>query len=222
MKALVLLGLLGVSAAHATDWHMEVGMGESAYRTYGDGIWYQMGMPHHLDTSGRFGLIGVTGHINDDWQWHADYVNFGKSSAGCWCTADDNYDAGKHVQINIGYPLPPGKFNGYGDVQGIQLKVNRWFSVGSYDISPDVGLLVYRNAWKETVYGWRSFEYPNPIDGVHQADRRIRVGGIIGLSVKAGKWTASIDEYLMKPVTFKYDNPPLWRNVLSAYVTYEL
>lgn len=222
MKALVLLGLLGVNAVHASDWHMEIGAGQTAYRTYGDGIWYQIGSPHHLDAHGKFGLIGFTGRLNDAWDWHADYVNFGKASASCWCTSDKNYDAGSHSVINGQYPVKPAYFNGSGSLQGIQLKVQRWFDVGQASIGPDVGLLIYQNRWTETVYDWTSETWSTPINGVHQADRKVRIGGIVGMSIKTGKFSISIDQYLMKPVSLKGDNPPLWRNAYAAYVSYEL
>lgn len=221
MKALVLLGLLGVSAAHASDWQMEIGAGQTTYRTYGDGIWYQLGSPHSLDAHGKSYLIGLTGSAGP-WVWHADYINFGKASASCWCTSDANYDAGRHIVIDGNYSVRPVRFNGSGYAHGLQFKGAFVSRFGGVDVGPEAGVLIYQNHWTENVYGWTSETWHTPIDGVHRADEKVRIGGIIGLTIKTGKFSISMDQYLMKPVSLKGDNPPLWRNAYAAYVSYEL
>lgn len=221
MRALVLLGLLGATAVHANDWHMEIGAGQAAYRTYGDGIWYQLGMPHYLDAQGKLYLLGITNSISDRWDWHVDYVNFGKASASCWCTSDDNYNYRSHAIIDPNYPVKPIRFNGAGNVQGIQFKTDYWMKAGSVEIAPVAGVMVYRNTWRETVYNWTSTEWHIPITDAKEASRKLRLGGVIGLAVKEGRFTVRAEEVLMKPEPMT-GVPPLWRNVVTAYLTYEL
>lgn len=211
--------LMGLSAAHASDLTLEAGAGLTHYTTYGDGIWYQLGEPHKVDTHGNLYLLGITQDVNERWTWHLDYVNFGKAFASCSCTADENYDYRNHQVIDPLYPVKNTQFNGSGNVQGIQFKNTVWLTQGKTMVGADLGLMAYRNRWTETVYHWTSKDWQTPVNGVHETSTKVRFAPVVGLSVRTSNVTFSADAYLMKPQSL-YGTPPLWKYVTTMTVTY--
>ena len=61
MKILILLMLVSFSA-HA-DW--EIGVGRSVFQPSDNGIWWQAGLDHHLETESNSLMIGRTGRFDN-------------------------------------------------------------------------------------------------------------------------------------------------------------
>lgn len=200
-------GMALACAAHAmsiTDYvHPELGLGVNRYQTYGDGIWYQEAMEHHLDLIAPVFSIGATGPISQrgSWgiDWHVDYVNLGHVSSQCECTpADQNYDAVHHRLIT---PLPDNvgnaNFVGNGNAQGIALTLEPHLNYQHWRLGVEGGLFPYRPSWNETIYDWA----PGP--GIPAATitantpHGIQLGWVVGFNVGRGPLSVSLQHYFL-------------------------
>jgi hypothetical protein len=171
------------SAAHA-GVSVELGAGQTAYHPQSDGIWYQLGTPHHLGLSGRAYMIGLTGDV---WRtervglaWHAGYIDLGRASAWCECTTDDNYDYLAHRAREPG--IPGGTFSGTGRARGLQAALESYVTLGSYRIGYQWGVTRMQPRWRDTVY-----TPAYPAGYVMPIPRSWRTGRVSGLSIGSGQ-----------------------------------
>jgi hypothetical protein len=206
MKCFIAVSLLlVVSVAHA-DIRPEIGIGESSYRVYPDGTWYQLGMPHRLNLHSSAFKLGLTGPIitSDSWgiDWHADYVDIGHASSWCKCTSDANYSDALHKEINHNPGFPNARYVGHGLDQGFNLSLAPHIQFHGIEVGYNYGLFPYKPHWNEVIYDWS-----NGLGGsLHtlygSTPHSWRLGVDSGFYLKKGRYTLSYEHY--RPPT-RYD-----------------
>lgn len=206
MKKLLAFVLLLPSISMATE--LEIGLGQSSYNLRSDGIWYQLGNPHTLNTHSQAFQIGLQGEWTNNLDWHVDYVNLGRLSSSCECaTMDDLYDAKVHHMIGEG---PMARYIGSGSAQGIKLALAPYFREGPAKYGFEAGLFPYRPTWNETVYHWsQSIDGPF-VNGSHNTPRAIQLGTVAGAFVNVYHFTLSYEHYWL---TTRFDDkhsPAIW------------
>lgn len=225
--AIALLALALSAAAHGSDVHVELGAGQTKYGLQSDGIWYQIGMPHRINSNGRAYKIGLTGdaYANDDWgvAWHADYMNLGHLRSECNCTTVDQlYNTKTHSIIPGKSYIPIAKYSGHGGVQGVLLSLAPYLQVGDWRIGAEAGLFPYRPTWKMTVYDWPASHNGPFITGQHNALHTWQLGKVVGAFVQNGRFTASYEFYRLPTRFDDTHNPGLWTGAHVLMVSYEL
>ena len=198
MRRLTVAALAVLSlAVHAQSVHVELGAGQTYYHPQPDGIWYQLGAPHRLDTHGDTYLLGLTGDV---WAkehvgvaWHADYVDLGHRSAWCECTTDDNYDYSTHAARQAG--IAGGTFDGSGRVHGLQAAIEPYVTWGNVRIGYQYGLVRFQPTWRETVYAWPAPD--GPLTVYATTPRAYRWGHLYGVSVSSGRASLVYTHYTL-------------------------
>jgi hypothetical protein len=211
-------------AAHAVSF--EVGIGSSNYTTAGDGRWYQLGLPHVLNTKTYGFSAGLTGELysvnSSGIDWHADYVHLGHVSSTCACTpVDENYDLGSKTLITkVGYNAPLAQFVGNGNVQGIALTVAPWTRIQGWKLSAEGGLFIYRPRWNVNVYNWQVDQNTAPQTLHVHTPQNLQPGFVIGVGVGRGPFTVSLKHYFMPGWVGDKTSPPIYKGATVVDVKY--
>ena len=128
----------------------EVGLGGAVTRTGGDGLWYQLGVPHAVNTVTPALMLGVGAQLWEGGAWdlqsHLDYIYMGEQSASCLCVTDAQYNNKTHVASVPGY-IP---FNGHGHVQGVSLTLEPGYTWHGVRFAAEAGPWVFWNTWHVT------------------------------------------------------------------------
>lgn len=224
MKLAYLL-LLAPLTAHAVSF--EAGIGSANYGGTTDGLWYQQGLPHVLNTKTYGFSGGLTGELysSGSWgiDWHVDYVNLGHVSSSCDCTpVDANYSLQtKSLIQQPGYNAPLAKFVGNGSAQGVALTIEPWFKYQGYRFGLEAGLFPYRPAWDVSVYNWQ-IDPNTPPQTLHvSTPRALQLGKVIGVSVGRGNFTLALKHYFLPT---KYDDahlPAIWKGATVVELKYK-
>lgn len=224
VKVLIAIAAILPAYVWSSEFHVELGAGSTQYTARADGIWYQLGMSHHLELNGRAYKFGVTGdaYASDDWgvTWHADYVNLGHIRSDCACTTiDAYYDMKAHVLAHNGY-VPVAEYSGHGGAQGILLSLAPYVQRGNWRIGVEAGLFPYRPDWHETVYGWHIEPGPT-VTSRGATPYTWQWGKMFGAFVKHDRFTVSYELYRL-PTRFDDKHlPAQWTGAHMLMVSYE-
>lgn len=223
MKLLPLLLLMAPLAAHAVSF--EAGVSQTNYDGLSDGLWFQQGMHHALNTKSTGFTIGVRDSLIDRgrWgiDWHADYANLGHVSSFCDCTPiDSNYDTRTHSLIANPVPVANAQFVGSGSAQGVAFTLEPWIRVQGWRVGVEGGLFPYRPAWDETIYNWQV--QPGVSQTLHaNTPHALQLGYVAGVNVGRGNMTVGLKHYWL-PTRFDSQHyPALWKGATVVEVKYK-
>jgi hypothetical protein len=195
----VILYLSLLCAAHAqSPLKVELGIGQTHYRIQPDGVWYQLGEPHKLNTQSDTYLVGITSNAyTTDYYgvaWHADYVSLGHLGSWCYCTTDANYNNTEHAPRSLGYY--DGTFSGTGRAGGVQFTLEPYVYWHEYRIGYAWGWIKFQPHWHETVYAWSDPPLINTPETVYKTTTdQWRLGHVYGFSVSRGSLTMTYVHY---------------------------
>lgn len=191
MKRLIaFLFLLVPMLAHAVD--LEIGFGRAWSKDMGDGIWYQLAVPHSEQTATRAYLIGLSQDMYArgavDLRAHIDYVYFGSQRASCTCVSDAQYNAQTHTATVPGY-IP---FVGSGHVQGVAAILDVGYTAYGLRFGAEAGPWVFWNTWHVHRV---DPEYPGNDDLSHKTVAQF--GWVAGARIESGATSVSYRYYAM-------------------------
>jgi hypothetical protein len=107
MRIFIAICLMSVASFFTTDataLEFEASIGYTQFEKPDNGIWWQNGFHHTLDTSSPSYSIGVTDRFDSGLRWGATYVNLGtiSTSAQATPTPDENATTNyKAITLNL-------------------------------------------------------------------------------------------------------------------------
>ena len=210
----VFVGIVAIVLAYVicsqpvrAETSVEVGAGVTHYGTY-NGRWFQNGAPGNKVTSNAPAFsLGLTGDIvsRGDWgvDWHAEYVNLGRSAAQCQCKTRDEDYAG-HSKGQTAW------FSGSGRAQGVALTLEPYAWRGGLRWGIEAVAYIYHADWNQNVYGWAVNESPKR--DLSLGSHTWNVAPVLGATVGNGKWSVSYRHYFMRLNSQRSNVPPVWND----------
>lgn len=201
--------------------NLEVGVGASYATSSANGTWWQKGFPYKLGLTSPAFMIGATGSLSPNLDWHLDALYLGHFTSDSWDTPNDaNYNASSPTHCN-GACLPLVHYVGSGDIFAFAPTLDL-HTTGDWKFGVRAGPMVFYQRWSMSVPNW----YPStqtspgnysvgPITPLSSHDHDWWVGAELGASLQHGLWTATLMEY--------FDNhgfpghgadswPPIWKH----------
>jgi len=179
------VGMMLALSAHAESFfQLEVGLGRADYKSQGNMIWYQQGLPYTLRLKPPAFLAGFRGDILEraNWglSWHVDYEYLGSVETNAIATTDENYDPVTHA-CRTDPCAAQTRFTGHGNVSGIALTLEPHLDWNGFRLGVEGGPFIFFPSW--TV----SLTPATPVPGIGatvvHAPGGLHVGGIVGASI---------------------------------------
>lgn len=210
--ALIVAGLL--CPAHAAQ--LELGLGITQATPVGNGGWYQLGLPHHLDLRSSTWSVGLVHDLAPQWRGRVQYVNLGMYRSDAMAAdRDEDYSPAAHACL-------PGcnvaRYIGNGSANGIVIAAERLFDFGAWRLGIEAGPYLYRPIWRVTVEGWKAAKDQPGQTIQHNNPEHLKIGAVVGFSVGQGAWSLSLRHYWNKCTPSTY--ACLWREVDTLSVLY--
>ena len=143
------LGLCTVTrCARASPFYLVAGAGQAQSKLTGDGIWYQEGFDHSINSRSVDWNIGGGYQIRNWLATELLYHDFGKTHINAdWVTPDDNYNLQTHGCNGSCNPIIHG--SGSGHDTGVSLSILPSVDLGPTRLYGRAGVLFYRSRWEE-------------------------------------------------------------------------
>jgi hypothetical protein len=207
------LAALWHHARAETFFQAEAGLGAASTATHGDGTWYQLGVPHKLNTVTPALMLGANAQLWRGEAWdlraHLDYTYIGEQAASCICVTDAQYNTHTHAASVPGY-IP---FNGHGHVQGVSLTLEPGFTWHGFRFAVEAGPWVFWSTWHVT---HNDPAQPGSYDLSHKTNAQLR--WVAGASISRGDFSLRY-RYYNESVSGA-SNPPLQTSSQVLMIVY--
>lgn len=219
------LGCAAATANAESFFQIEAGIGGSAYRDSGDGLWIQEGFEHKLQLTAPAFEVGFTGDIlqRPSWgvSWHADWVWLGTIHTQSMATPSDaNYNT-KTKSCN-GPCWPLANYMGAGHDQGLIFTIEPHYDTGGWRFGVEAGPYIHRSTWSVDVTGWCATQDAAPINLHVTNTPKWKVGAVIGASVSRKNFTLAYQYFWNRtPVSPSEPYPPIWRGTHLLVAKYK-
>lgn len=241
MYKIITVAAVGVAlacSAHAESFfHVEAGLGVTAFNTASDDLWYQQGFEHKLRLYAPAIRLGVTGDAlpystGSYWPgvaWHADYVYLGRASATSVAAPDPNgayaqsggYSTATHSCMGECGPLR--HFQSSGNLNGVSLTLEPFWRKGNWRFGVEAGPFFYRSTWHATATSLTDTQWWGPAGSVEHLDHTpsIEIGLTVGASVAYKDFSLSYNFYNIKTHKVTDANvPPIWNKAHMVMLNY--
>jgi hypothetical protein len=212
------LGCAAASAHAESFFQIEVGIGLTAAKKTGDGIFYSKGFSHDTPNGSYGGRVGIVLNAIDaaprSWtpglRFHLTHANFGKvkwSSMNPQDQADfdgTGRQGGYNVKTlgcddnNCGVFR---KFDSTGGIQAISLTIEPYWDLGSgWQLGLEAGPALYRSSWTAVATTMSDGRFgPAGTQETLTHPPKIQVGALVGASVAKGPFSVRAN-YLYAPI----------------------
>lgn len=183
MKTIFAFIIAAMCSIASAAWDFELSTGQTRYTGSNKegGDWRQPG-PSSQGFRDEFHMrptsytIGATGDISQNWKWRAGYADLGKATSVATATRyDPEFDFNSGVCITNCDKL--ATYAGSAQATGIYATAGRVFNVAGFDVTPEIGLWVYRNKFTMWTY--------SPGAGLYdmQINNKWSAGPVAGVSI---------------------------------------
>ena len=187
---------------HAAEF--EIGVGQTQFTPSDAGIWWQRGLPHHIETESRSLELGITDKFTDSLRWRASYLYLGEVNTWAVATTDKDYTGG-------GCRANPCEANntyiGRGVVEGFKFSLaHEWVVGNNVKLFLEGGVYAFLARFHMTVLGSSGTETKVYFDKSRKDLWAIKP--MIGAGVEYNKWQLSFSGYAVDPWSEDGDTVP--------------
>lgn len=147
MKKLFLIAMFFMSTAQAVDF--EISAGHSVFTPSDNGVWWQQGLEHHIETASNSVSLGLTDKV-DSLRWRTGYMHLGEVNTWAIATSDRDFSGTGCISNPCEYY---DTYIGTGSVQGFYASVAPEYQIDRAIIYVEAGLWAYQAKFNMTVIG---------------------------------------------------------------------
>lgn len=202
LLVIVLLWLFAIKQAPAVE--MVIGVGQTQFTPSDAGIWWQRGLPHHIESESKSMELGFTDKFTDSIRWNASYLYLGGVNIWSIDTTDEDYSgngcrANPCVQNNI--------FITRSSVEGFKFTSSYEWGIGNnvkYFVEGGVYAFIAR--FNVTVI---SSDGTTAIKGIDLNREELwAIKPMIGTGLEWKKWQLALTGYAIDPWKERGENVP--------------
>ena len=188
---------LTTACLESNAFDIEIGTGETHYKTAHDGLWYQSQFQNELDLKTVPWSVGISKKI-DNLRYRAQILSLGGVyTSGVWASDDDHYPGSKATAVYIG--------KGKGSASGIVLSVSRDVNIFNLPLYAEAGAFFYVPSWTERISEYSTTKYLYDLT----AEKTVRVGPVMGVGIRHSGIDISI-KYIGMQYNGAEPFPPIW------------